>query len=232
MLKIYNLLDNPNDSSDAQIQGLMKEKALELPSRARLETAIYIGDATWAATELSNVKNEEGENTYTKVYTVLANNVGKSYEEIMQNSANVSLMQAIDKDSSDKRAYLVANTLLASVGLSDYQLYYQENTSTTDSSIVRKGSKDIGSLLSSSSLSSKPNPFNESTIIKATIAEKTQNAFVVVTDMLGKEISRYPLQQGDNEITFNASEVNQQVLFYSLIIDGVKIKTNKMILIK
>jgi hypothetical protein len=229
---IHLLLDNHNDSSTVVVNQLMKEKALELPARSRLETAIYIGDASWAATELANVINQEGQSPFVKVYSVLANNVGKTSEEIMKNPNNVAIMQAIDKDSSDSRAYLMANILLRSVGLSDYKPYYQEDAPQTDSALVRKIKKAESNLISSSSFSSKPNPFKESTTISANIIEKTSNAYIVITNMLGEEVIRYQLQQGQNEVTFNSSDSNQQIFFCTLVIDGMKIKTNKLVLIK
>jgi len=228
---IHLLLDNGNDSSMVQVHKLMKEKALELPARSRVETGIAIHDSAMAVQALSEVANSEGQSNYVKLHTMLLQNMSKTPEQIMQDPSIVSQMQAMDKDSSDHTTYLKANILLRSVGLSDYVPYYQEGSPVSDNGNARLA--NIQSIVASeSSLYSKPNPFSENAVIKAVIVEKTQNAYMVITDMIGNEISRYSLVQGENEITFNGSEMNQQILFCTLIIDGVKIQTNKMVLIK
>jgi len=229
---IHTLMEAGDDSSMTVARNLMKEKGLELPTRSRLEIALNISDAPWAVSELANLVSEEGQSTYAKVYGVLVNNMGQSPEQIMKNPANVSLMQSIDRDSSDKRAYLIANNFLRTVGLSDYQPYYQESTPPADSIAIRKGNKDDNNRAAGNSLKTAPNPFKGSTVISATIVEKTPDAFIVITDIAGKEINKFQLHQGENEITFSPADVSQQVFFCSLIIDGVKIKTNKMVMIK
>ena len=78
----------------------------------------------------------------------------------------------------------------------------------------------------------QPNPFKENTVVKAVVVEKTQNAYIVITDMVGNELARYAVQQGDNNITVNAGSLDQAMMFCTLVVDGVKIKTNKMVLIK
>ncbi len=225
------LINNHDDTSEVQAKAIMKEEAYELPARVQVETGIATHDLAMATQALSKVANAEGQSNYVKLHTILLQNFNKTAQQIMSNPSILSQVQAMDNDSSDRTTYLKANILLHSVGLSDYQPYYQPSAPDSSTTPMRVAKKQQN-LLTDNSLYSKPNPFKESTIIKATIAEKTQNAFVVVTDMLGKEVNRYQLQQGDNEITFDGSELNQQVLFCSLIIDGVKIKTNKMVLIK
>ncbi len=85
---------------------------------------------------------------------------------------------------------------------------------------------------STSTLYNSPNPFKENTTVKAVITEKMQNAYIVITDMVGSELARYTVQQGDNSINVNAGGLAQTVMFCTLVVDGVKIKTNKMVLIK
>ena len=50
--------------------------------------------------------------------------------------------------------------------------------------------------------------------------------------MVGNEVARYPVQQGENDINISAGNLNQAVMFCTLVVDGIKIKTNKMVLIK
>jgi|GEM_PF-4393844 len=234
---IHYLINDGSDTSMLRVHALMREKALELPPRSRLETALAIHDSALAVSALTEVANQEGQSNYVALHTILLQNLSKTPEQIMKNSAIVSQLQAMIKDSSDHTAYLKAHILLSTIGLSNYQLYYQD--SNHNNNVNDDGSRHANNnpsedivVSSASTLINQPNPFNESTTVKAVIVEKTQNAFIVITDMVGKEIARYPVQQGENNINVNADGLNQAVMFCTLVVDGVKIKTNKMVLIK
>ena len=58
---------------------------------------------------------------------------------------------------------------------------------------------------------------------------------VVVYDVVGREIQTLinkHLQSGMYEVTFNGSNLSSGIYFYSLISDGVRIDTKKLILLK
>ena len=223
-----------NKDTVAITNQIMKEKTMDLPAREQLQTGIAIHDSAFAAKALAQVIKEEGQNNYVKLHTVLLQNLSKTSAQIMSNPNNVSMMLNFDKDSTDRTTYLKANTLLSIVGKSNYVPYIQPEDTTSNGANVRKHKVQdvITPITSESSLTSQPNPFTESTIVKAVIVEKTQNAYIVITDMVGNEIARYTVQQGENNINVNAGNLNQAIMFCTLVVDGVKIKTNKMVLIK
>ncbi|MEO8761112.1 MAG: hypothetical protein ABI448_09485 [Bacteroidia bacterium] len=221
------------DSASAKIKNLVKIKAMELPARVRVQVGIDTHDSAMAATALSHVINEEGQTNFVKLHSVLLQNISKTANQIMADQSNIQLMQQLDKDSSDRLTYCKANMMLRVIGLSDYTLYYQDDeNSGADNDQARTAGIQNNMYVSPSTLFNQPNPFKESTSIQAHVVEKTQNAFVVVTDMLGAEIARYAVQQGDNTINISAANMAQTVMFCTLVVDGVKIKTNKMVLIK
>lgn len=79
-----------------------------------------------------------------------------------------------------------------------------------------------------------PNPFNPTTQIKYNVKE---NSFVsiIVYNILGKEVSTIINQQlaaGKYQTDFNAANLSSGVYFYTLAIDGQKIDTKKMMLVK
>ncbi|MBS1646905.1 MAG: right-handed parallel beta-helix repeat-containing protein [Bacteroidetes bacterium] len=215
---------------------LMKEAALELPARTQVETALNIHDSAWAAQSLSQVVSQEGQNNYVKLYTLLIRNISKTPEQIMQDLSAVEMMQNFDKDSTDRNTYLRANALLHVIHESDYVPYIQPEDSLGNDIAMRKQAAGIASnqmaVKSQSTLSNSPNPFKESVTIQAHVAEKTQNAYVLITDILGNEVARYPVQQGNNSLTLQAATLNQNVLFCTLLVNGVKITTNKMMMAK
>ncbi|MCX6164773.1 MAG: T9SS type A sorting domain-containing protein, partial [Ignavibacteriae bacterium] len=79
-----------------------------------------------------------------------------------------------------------------------------------------------------------PNPFNPTTNIKYQI---TNSSFVSlkVFDILGKEIESLVNEKQEAGIyvmSFNGSDLSSGIYFYSLFVDGNKIDTKRMILIK
>jgi hypothetical protein len=79
-----------------------------------------------------------------------------------------------------------------------------------------------------------PNPFNPVTRIRFTVA-KASDVKIVVYDILGN-IAAVPvsgnMKQGEYEADFNGSNMASGVYFYSLIVNGEKVSTKKMLMIK
>jgi len=79
-----------------------------------------------------------------------------------------------------------------------------------------------------------PNPFNPSTKIDYDVS-KTSNIQVKVFDISGREVvslvNNYQ-SPGKYAVNFNASNLSSGIYFYSLISDGQKIDTRKMVLLK
>ena len=232
---IRTLVRIPNQDTVAMANALMKEQAMELPARVQVETGLDIHDYAMAAAALTQVEAQEGQSNYVKLSTILLQNTNKSAEQMLKDPSILSQIQAMDADSSDRFTYLKANMLLQLVGKSNYVPYIQENNPTGASSqrnAAQEADASTTVVKSESSLINSPNPFKESTTVKAVIVEKTQNAYIVITDMVGNEIARFAVQQGENNINVNAGNLNQAVMFCTLVVDGVKIKTNKMVLIR
>ena len=222
------LLENHADSSNTVAYELMKQKADALPARVRVETGINTGDSAYAAQALAEVIAQEGQSNYVKIQSLLLKNISKLPHEYMTSPTVLSEVSAIASDSSDIPSYVTANMLLHAVGAGHYEPYVQETD--TDNGAAERSNTAISTL--DNKLSSRPNPFNESTTITATVVERSDNAFILITDVLGKEVARYPVHQGENAVSFDGSQTGQQVLFCTLVVNDVKIKTNKLVLIK
>lgn len=79
-----------------------------------------------------------------------------------------------------------------------------------------------------------PNPFNPTTQIKFDVA-KSSDVSIKVYDVIGNEVAVLTSgnhQAGKYTADFNASNLATGIYFYSLIVDGAKIDTKKMILVK
>jgi photosystem II stability/assembly factor-like uncharacterized protein len=79
-----------------------------------------------------------------------------------------------------------------------------------------------------------PNPFNPTTQIKYDVA-KSSNVSIKVYNVLGNEVAKLVsgnLPAGRYSADFNASNLATGIYFYTLEVDGAKIDTKKMILVK
>ncbi len=79
-----------------------------------------------------------------------------------------------------------------------------------------------------------PNPFNPSTQIKYDVA-KASAVSIKVFNVLGSEVATVisqDLAPGKYSVDFNASNLATGIYFYSLIVDGAKLDSKKMILVK
>lgn len=78
-----------------------------------------------------------------------------------------------------------------------------------------------------------PNPFSNTTIVKYIIAEKANNAQLLIFNMQGTLIKTYSnLNSGKGEITISSGELKAGMYMYSLIANGKEIDTKRMILTK
>lgn len=77
-----------------------------------------------------------------------------------------------------------------------------------------------------------PNPFDNSTIIHCTVQEDVDNATLQITTIEGKIMKTISLVKGENVVTFEASDLNSGIYFYSLLIDGKRIETKRMVIIR
>ena len=79
-----------------------------------------------------------------------------------------------------------------------------------------------------------PNPFNPLSSIKFQIL-RNSNIKLVVYNIIGKEITTLVNEKkssGTYKITFDGSNLSSGIYFYSLFINGVRVDTKKMLLIK
>jgi hypothetical protein len=79
-----------------------------------------------------------------------------------------------------------------------------------------------------------PNPFNSMTNVKWQMLN-AGHAKITLYDLLGKEVSTLVNEKqaaGTYEVSFDASNLTSGIYFYSLFVDGMRIDTKRMVLIK
>jgi hypothetical protein len=78
-----------------------------------------------------------------------------------------------------------------------------------------------------------PNPFNLSSTIRFTLPSTATNATIVITDMAGKPIKQFTdLPAGNGMVTVEGNTLSPGTYIYSLLVNGKKIDTKQMVLVK
>lgn len=75
-----------------------------------------------------------------------------------------------------------------------------------------------------------PNPFNENTIIKYNIPDTFKSAYIMIYDMQGKQLKKYTLTKGSDQILIQAREFSPGIYLYTLIMNQKEIDTKRMII--
>ncbi len=75
----------------------------------------------------------------------------------------------------------------------------------------------------------QPNPFDQQTTIRYTIAEDAEKAALYVYDMNGKQLANFELDE-PGQVEIGSDRFTPGIYYYSLVVDGIEINTYKMIL--
>ena len=96
------------------------------------------------------------------------------------------------------------------------------------SSIKLSSSENAGTYLKQN----VPNPFTQNTIINCNVPSSIKQAQLIIYNDKGSPVKSFDLNNGTNTITMNAGTLSSGQYVYSLLIDGKKIDSKKMILTK
>jgi len=78
-----------------------------------------------------------------------------------------------------------------------------------------------------------PNPFRESTSINYYLPQNKNNATIEIVSANGQLVKSIPLtQKGNGQISLNSGELSAGTYFYALKINGVKIDSKQMVVMK
>jgi hypothetical protein len=77
-----------------------------------------------------------------------------------------------------------------------------------------------------------PNPFTSQTVIRFSLPDNAQNAYIYIFDMQGKMVKQLPVNASMQSVTINGYELQAGIYLYSLVVGGQEIDTKRMILSK
>ncbi len=76
-----------------------------------------------------------------------------------------------------------------------------------------------------------PNPFMDRTVIRYSLPETTQTATMLLFDLQGTQIAKYPLEiNPEGKLTLDAGAMKPGMYIYAMIADGKQIDSKRMIL--
>ena len=78
-------------------------------------------------------------------------------------------------------------------------------------------------------LNAYPNPATDNISVSYSIDGITNNAQLSVFDIVDKKIKSYDLANNKNQLSINVSDLNSGVYFYSIMVEGKAIKTERVI---
>jgi hypothetical protein len=74
-----------------------------------------------------------------------------------------------------------------------------------------------------------PNPTNENAIINYAFATQPKAAILELYNVIGTKVNEYNIEGTEGNIKMNVDELPSGIYFYSLLVDGNKISTQKLI---
>ncbi len=110
----------------------------------------------------------------------------------------------------------------------------EANNSTKRTTSTSAGTNQLKKAEKSSSLQQNvPNPFNESTEIRFTVANQATSAKLYVFNLQGNLLKEYDIpEKGSGSIQIHGSELSAGMYVYSLVVDNKIVDTKRMILTK
>jgi len=94
-------------------------------------------------------------------------------------------------------------------------------------------SKEISDLSLAHLNQNAPNPFNSATVINYYLPETEGNASIEVISSNGQLVKAYPVtQKGNGLLTIKAGELSAGTYYYTLMVNGAKVDSKQMVMVK
>jgi len=78
-----------------------------------------------------------------------------------------------------------------------------------------------------------PNPFDHQTTIEFNLVKMEQSAYVIIYDLNGRELMKYPVNSlGKGKVVVDGAQLQPGMYLYSLVVDGMENDTKRMVLSK
>ncbi|PSR04101.1 MAG: hypothetical protein BRD49_06070, partial [Bacteroidetes bacterium SW_10_40_5] len=138
-----------------------------------------------------------------------------------ENQANDELKERVDQLSNQ------VNQLAEQVNGEQRSFKKQEGEPLNQKTVTLSGEEANQAML----LQNRPNPYSNETVIPYYLPEDAQNANMLITNTQGQLLKRIPLEQtGKGELTLRTQNLKAGQYQYTLIVNGRKVQTRKMVI--
>lgn len=215
---------NPNahDSAMVWIDRYLKEKEV---SGALLRNKLEQNREKESGTIYNSLLNAMGYNNNTRMHEILKYLDNKDIRTtLLTEPVLLNDVLKIAEDTLSDESFLLSQSVLANLNVMHPHHNYEGFDLSGASMKVSNIQESISSVYK---LSNFPNPFTGKTTLTAFVPKGSNDASIVITDVLGKEVAKYTLIEGNNAVQFDKQEV-KGILYYSLFIDGARKETKMM----
>lgn len=215
---------------DQKIIHLLEQDNTIDTKKILVPTYIDKKDFVKAQNTLNQIPYNNAENTKYKDYFQVLINLGTSERRVQQINPSEELIIR-DVAASNTEASSNAQIFLEFVRAEQ---------------IIRIPEKEISTRMANATIVSEqlkieeqpflsdnyPNPYADYTTITATVPSKSMESYIEVFNLIGERLQTFKLHTGENTISIKKSEIGKGLFFYSLIIDGKKAITKRMLTIE
>jgi hypothetical protein len=75
-----------------------------------------------------------------------------------------------------------------------------------------------------------PNPATDNVTFDYSLSGNASDSYIVISNILGARVMEIPVTDNEGSVRMNVSELTEGVYFYSLVSEGVKVETQKIII--
>ncbi len=221
--KIY--LTNPHENNMTNTSAI--QSALSIINALQTLQGSAVINTPDLDTMLVRGGEEEGQRVIVNHYAFVPGSIATLYPGLVQQDAagdyyvnNTELIPVLVAAIQQLNAMVSATSMANSQDMAD------ETDGLASAPMMKDGTN--GCRLWQNS----PNPFNTSTVIRYSVPENTNDAWIYLFDMKGLLLRQFRLDSASENVTINGGELQPGMYFYSLIVGGREMDTKKMILSK
>jgi hypothetical protein len=164
-------------------------------------------------------------------YNWISNDNGTRFGLIAQELKEV--ISEVVYTGSDKNQNLgVAYSELIPVLIKAIQEQQEQIANQNAEISALKGQMTLGVYDNSTSLlidQNDPNPFTSETTIKYSLPASASSAAMIIYDLTGKQITKYPIESGSTSLTVTSEDLPAGIYIYSLYADGKALGSKRMV---
>jgi hypothetical protein len=88
---------------------------------------------------------------------------------------------------------------------------------------------EVRAAIGNALLSAAPTSVYESAQVRYLLTDNATNAYIAITDMEGRQITRVPVSPSETSVSIDSSTLGQGIFLCTLFVNGEKIETKRLV---